>query len=198
MNWKDLKLKTFKQLEQAIKVEEQEPILKNALVVQALFGINTDNLTISELGKYIKELEFLNQPCPKVLTKTKYTINGNNYNVKLDLSKLTVTQYMDYQELVKTQDYAKILTVFMIPEGHNYNDGYDIKKVEKDINDMSIIDVLAIYNFFTIAFLQCTKTLKDYSLKLMKKGKMNKALVDQISAYMESLISYQQSLNGLI
>lgn len=198
MNWKDLDLKTFKKLEQAIKVEEQEPILKNALVVQALFGINTDNLTIPELGKYIKEIEFLNSPCPKVLAKTKYTINGNKYSVKLDLSKLSVTQYMDYQELVKTQDYARILTVFIIPEGHNYNDGYDIKSVEKDINDMSIIDVLAIYNFFTIAFLQCTKTLKDYSLKLMKKGKMNKALVDQISAYMESLISYQQSLNGLI
>lgn len=198
MEWKDLNLKTFKKLEQAIKIEEEEPILKNALVVQALFGINTDNLTLTQLGKYIKELEFLNSPCPKVLAKTKYTINDNKYSVKLDLSKLSVTQYMDYQELVKTQDYAKILTVFIIPEDHNYNDGYDIKSVEKDINDMSIVDVLAIYNFFTIAFLQCTKALKDYSLKLMKKGKMNKALVDQTSAYMESLISYQQSLNGLI
>lgn len=198
MEWKDLKLNDFKKLEQAIKVEEEEPLLKNAIVVQALFGINTDNLTIPELGKYIKELEFLNSPCPKVLAKTKYTINDNKYNVCLNLSKLSVTQYMDYQELIKTQDYAKILTVFIIPEGHSYNDGYDIKQVEKDINDMYLIDVLAIYNFFTIAFLKSTEFLKGY----LQEMTMNKDLTDQQRQISVQLMDYlttsHQLLNGLV
>lgn len=196
MEWKDITLDKFKKLEQAIKIEEEVPLLKNALIIQALFGINTDNLTIPELGKYIKELEFLNNPCPKTLAKTKYTINDNKYTVKLDLSKLTVTQYMDYQELVKTQDYAKILTVFVIPEGHNYNDGYDIKKVEKDINDMSIIDVLAIYNFFTISFLYCTEHLNDYLNQMMKKT--DQKVQKRLQVYMDYLTSFRRSLNGLI
>lgn len=198
MNWKDLNLKTFKKLEQAIKVEEEEPLFKNALIVQAIFGVNVDNLTVQELGKYIKELEFLSQECPKVLAKTKYTVNENKYTVKLDLSKMSVTQYMDYQELVKTQDYAKILTVFIIPEGHNYNDGYDIKQVENDINDMLVIDVLAIYNFFTIAFLKSTEFLKGYLQDLM----MNPNLTDQQHQISVQLMDYlttsHQLLNGLI
>ena len=61
-----------------------------------------------------------------------------NYDLVVikDLSKINVAQYVDFQNFVKLplkEGMEKILSIFLIPEGCKYNDGYDIIDVQKEI-----------------------------------------------------------------
>jgi len=47
-------------------------------------------------------------------------------------------------------NYSEVLSVFFRPEGHNYNDGYDMNKVKEDIQYMKMPDILALIFFLTV------------------------------------------------
>src|SRR5574344_1593799 len=98
----------------------------------------------------------------------------------MDLSQVTGIQYIDYMNYVRqekgNENLSKLVSVFLIPEGCKYNEGYDINEVINLIEDeMKIIDVNAIA-FFLPNFLNAymVYTLKSSLLtmkKMMKKEK---------------------------
>ena len=66
---------------------------------------------------------------------------------------------------------AKTLSVFFIPKGFEYNEGYEINEVIEDIeNNVDIVTASSVASFFELQSQTCIKALKDYSLKVMKKA----------------------------
>lgn len=172
MKWKDIKLSQFNRLQEALKIENEEDRIIE--VAQVLFGEDVLDLPISEFGKKIKEMDFLKEPIPSNVPPKKISINDRKYYLDCLLGNVSTAQYVDFTNHSKTGDMSKMLSVFVIPEGHKYNDGYDIVEVMNDINDMPITVVYDIAFFFGRHYSTFMRTFQSYSIKQIKKTELPK------------------------
>ena len=93
---------------------------------------------MAEAGEYISRLQFLNKFELPDNPNMKFNLPGYQLKVMKDVSKISVAQYVDFQNFVKLplrEGMEKILSIFLIPEGCKYNDGYDIIDVQKEIRE---------------------------------------------------------------
>ena len=174
MDWSDVSLSTFKRLK-GLDINELDDQIEFASI---LLGIDVDDMTWVEFCKELKKLDFLKDEVPRTIVRTSYTLNGRKYITKANLNELTVSRYMDFVNQSKTGDLERILSVVLIPEGKEYGD-YDIEQVYKDILTMNIVDVYAVFNFFKVQFIVCVKTMKDFSVKSLRRNKRLQALVSE-------------------
>ena len=83
----------------------------------------------------------------KMFRQKDIKVNGREYYFDGLLGKITTAQYIDFQNYQKNNDEQKSFSVFIIPKGHKYNDGYDIEQVFNDILDVPV-PVLFSASFF--------------------------------------------------
>ena len=179
MSWWDVTLGQFQQLKK-VDLSELDGQIEAASI---LLGINTDDMTWAQFCEELKKLNFLKNPIPKTIVRKSYVLNGKKYDCFSDLSNMSVSRYMDWSKLAPTQDYAKILCVFLVPEGKEYG-SYDLKEVEEDIKTMNVVEAYGIFNFFRLQFIVCIKTIKDYSVKNLKKyPQLQKVVSDLMESY---------------
>lgn len=174
MDWKDVSLGTFKRLK-GLDINELDDQIEFASI---LLGIDVDDMTWMDFCKELRKLDFLKDEVPRTIVRTSYTLNGRRYVTKAALNELTVARYMDFTNQSRTGDLEKILSVVLIPEGKEYGD-YDIEEVYRDILTMSIVDVYAVFNFFKAQFIVCVKTMKDFSVRKLRRDKRLRALVSE-------------------
>ena len=74
----------------------------------------------------------------------------------------------------------KILSVFFIPEGHKYNDGYDMLQVITDIGELPIPVVESAAFFFERQLVKFMEIFQSYSIKRIKKTKMPKEQKEKV------------------
>ena len=176
-NWKDISLKQWKELDRISNTEYDDEILQTADIISALFNIdNALDLTPTEFHKCIDALSFLKEPIPEVKLCNVYTINNTKYNFKGNIFECNMGQLMDVRNFTTKEqiDYAEVLSVFLIPDGHKYNDGYDMDKTMADIDELPITDVLKLYNFFSASLLLSTDIMTNYFNKELKKTNLTK------------------------
>lgn len=186
VNWLTITLGQYMELMELIKASEE---LKESKltdmdimfeIVRCLYGDEAEDLTLPEYTKLLASLSFLGESIPKISVKKFYELGGKKYICNMDLSKVIGNQYIDYMNYIRqekgNENLSKLVSVFLIPEGCKYNEGYDINEVINLIEDeMKIIDVNAIA-FFLPNFLNTYMlvTLKSSLLtmkKMMKKEK---------------------------
>lgn len=186
VNWLTITLGQYMELMELIKSSEE---LKESKVtdmdimfeiVKCLYGDEAEDLTLPEYTKLLASLSFLGTSIPKISVKKSYELGGKKYKCNMDLSKVIGNQYIDYMNYVRqekgNENLSKLVSVFLIPDGCKYNEGYDIKDLQNLIEDeMKIIDVNAIA-FFLPTFLNTyiILTLKSSLLTLKKMMKKEK------------------------
>lgn len=137
------------------------------------------DLPLTEYKKKVAELSFLSEPlkpspkCPKTLT-----IAGEEYEVVREVKNFTAGEYIDYQSLIKSEDFnsvlPNILACFFIPKGHNYGKDYDIMEVaEKIKHNVSIGLAMDVCFFFQMQSVRSISRTLDY-LVLTTKMQMRK------------------------
>lgn len=128
------------------------------------------------------------KPEPNKLKKS-YTINGHKYIQCADVTKVTTAQFVDYNNYVNSgeKDITKILSVMLVPEGHEYSQGYDIASVQEDIKDMKYKDALAISFFLQKQFAAYVMLMVDYSEKLMEKSNPTEEQMTKFKAQQQDL-----------
>lgn len=146
---------------------------------EILLGINADDMLWKDFCMKLNELNFLTEPMPETIVRTSYKLNGRKYNCMYNLQEMSVARYMDFTNLVKNNDLVKILGVFLVPDGKEYGE-YDIDQVYDDIRTMSVVEAYGIFNFFKVQFIVCIKTMKDYSVKMLKKDKRLQRVVSEL------------------
>lgn len=144
-DWKDLTLKQFYQIQDLLEDPDEYTTFN---LLDIIYSIDSSVLTLQEISKYIGALDFLNKEVPVVNLKDKYDINGTVYNSNYNLSMVTAAQFVDYQNYIKDNKWEDFLSVFIIPEGHKYNDGYDINKVKQDLMSLDFATVNSICFFY--------------------------------------------------
>lgn len=180
-SWNDVTLDMFNRLSEI----DRNDVAGYIDVIEILSGKSTDDMSIRELTQLMKSLDFMSEPIPETIIRDSYSINGNVYIVDKDLSSLSVSQFMDFTGYVKTnpKDFVSILSVFLIPEGKTYGE-YDMSKVQDDIRDMSITDVQAIFNFFTLVF----GNLSAVTLEYLKRKSRRMELPEDLKSLMKTIL----------
>ena len=93
-------------------------------------------------------------------------INDNVYTVNYNIGKLNMAQYIDFQQTIVNKNYLEnlpaLLSIFIIPKGHKYNDDYDILELRNILeNNMTLDEALSIVFFLK------TKSISLIKLKLL-------------------------------
>jgi len=181
-DWSVITLKEFEQIDQILHSDIPADY-KAVNLLSVLSGEEVslfENMPLGQFTQLTKVLDFLTKEMPKVKVKDSYVINGRKYVVKADIPSISTAQYIDYQTYMREQpvDLQKVISVFLIPEGHEYNDGYKIEEVLSDIHDMLIMDAQALGFFIQKQSGLFILVTRDYLSSQMRKMKIPK---DKIS-----------------
>lgn len=181
-SWNDITINDYFEIQETMKDETLEPADKEVRLIALLCGVDTDDiwsLQITEFKKLQNGTLWLATPTLKPIEKVKYKnidINGMKCKVDTDLTKFTVAQYIDFQALFAKKDekngLASLLTCFIIPQGKEYNTGYDISELRDEI--MSYLDIQTayqIFGFFLVRWLDSTHRSLSFLKQMIKKNK---------------------------
>jgi hypothetical protein len=172
MTWYDVTLYQFNEIEKAVKIEDDtERVFRLAEIV---YGEDVTNLPLKDFNVKVKQLAFLKDEIPNKIPPKKIEVNGRKYFLDCLLGNVTTAQYVDFTNQSNTGDLSKMLSVFVIPEGHKYNDGYDMLQVMDDINSLPIPIVNSIAFFFAKQFNKFMEIFQSYSIKQIQKMKLPK------------------------
>lgn len=181
-DWKDITLKQFYQIQDLLD-EPDEYTTFNML--DLIYDIDSASMTLQELSKYNSALDFIGKDVPVVNLKNQYEINGTVYNSNYNLTTVTASQFVDYQNYTKENKWENFLSVFFIPVGHTYNDGYDMKKVKEDMLQLDFATVNSIGFFFILQFEAFSKHFLSSLKKTVKKmdipTEKKKEIIDQLN-----------------
>lgn len=194
-------LMRMKGIEELQRATEDEKNLKVAALLGNISYEDILKLPLADLKPYMDNTEFIyEKPKPKKARK-KYEINGRMYRLLKDPTEMSVAQYMDYQA-IQADGFEKrpadLLAIMLVPEGHEYNDGYDKDEVLEDMLSLGVEEALGVADFFIRRFgrfLNLMRTLLPMMLKWkrIRANKEDKELLKaaevQIRAIMDELMA---------
>ena len=186
MTWYDVTLKQFLELQELFKIEDDTDRMLS--IAELLLGEDVINLPLSDFTKEFKKLDFLKEELPNANPPKKIEVNGRKYYMDCLLGNVTTAQYVDYTNYANTNDIGKMMSVFLIPENHKYNDGYDMEQVFNDVNDLPIPVVNNAAFFFGKQFKLFMKIFQRYSIKQVKETKMPKAVKNKVIEVVEKSV----------
>lgn len=203
-SYKELPLGRYMDIVAAVEKTE-DPLQRQVAVVALLGGISEDevlDLPVAEYKAMLVAGAFIEQPCPERLMKVADTYRLGKYELipTKDFRNITTAQYVDYLSFVKDtrgveQNAAQILSVFLIPKGCKYNEGYDIADVQRVIRDtMSVADALALTAFFLRRYVKSIKASLGFSRRLLQRMKGQRA--ETLEERLQSLTLLTRSGDG--
>ena len=175
MKWNDVTVSQFLELQELIKIEDETDRL--LAIIELFFGENAVDLPIYEFNKKIKELDFLKTEVPKNHIVNTATVNGRKYKVDALVGHISTAQYVDFTNYMKEdpeKNITKCLSVFFIPEGHKYNDSYDMLQVIDDMGSLPIDIAMSESFFFSRQYKKFIKIFQSSSIKQIKKTNLPK------------------------
>lgn len=189
MTWNDITLKTYNEIQNIINNKELDDLEQTQKLVELIFNVeNSNQLPLTTFTKYVDMLKFLQEPINETKIKDKYTINDKVYVFKGNIAEMTTGQYLDFENYSKIENNLNlILSVFLIPEGFDYCDGYSLLDVQNDILELPIVEVISIMNFFQRALLVFLETTRNYLNKTLKGAKTDKADIEKIDQMLKTL-----------
>ena len=176
-------------------------------ILSILSDIDEDELMdmpLDEFSKMMSKTNFLYKEVNKLdynhLGKT-LTINGKKYKIVKDAKSMTAGQYIDYKSYITRDNFIDmlpyILTVFIIPDGCKYGNGYDTAELAVELdNNLDIRTALCISDFFlnqSRFSMQTSLRYLKWKMKRMMKKETNLEIKNKIAEGLEQ-ISYLESL----
>lgn len=140
-DWENISIDKYYYIKDILDDETDDDITKNVKMVAIMLDKDEQevwDMDMAQAGDYISRLQFLGKfELPKH-TNMKIKLPGYDLTVMKDLTKISVAQYVDFQNFIKMplrEGMEKILSIFLIPDGCKYNDGYDIIDLQKVIRE---------------------------------------------------------------
>lgn len=177
---------------------------ENAVEYVALLAGMTEeevlNLPITEFQALTAQLGFLYERPKPTKPKKRYLFGEYDCEVQLKPERLTAAQYIDFKELASKADELPevLLSVFLVPHGKQYNNGYCPEDLHRVILDhLPITDAQAILAFFLKSLRSSISSTLIYSAWLMKaaemalKGEKREQMIAKREEMMEAIRSYE-------
>ena len=178
LKWSDIKYRTLLDIREAANIEDENE--RVYAIMEAVFGEDVLDLPLKDFNEKCKELQFLQKEIPNDLHVKDIKVNGREYYFDGLLGKITTAQYIDFQNYQKNEDEHKAFSVFIIPKGHKYNDGYDMEQVFNDILDVPVPVLFSASFFFIRQFELFIRIFRRYSIKQMKKLGLPKEAMENL------------------
>lgn len=187
-SWEQL---TVAQFEELCRLQKEHPADSAKYIIEYLYDIpDAEQLPIIEYSTYVAGLQkFIGEPVlkAKLTPSATYTIHGRLYRVDITPADFSVAQYTDLTNYLKDGKASLIdlLAVVVIPDGHLYQDGYDMRQVRSDVGDLPLTAGFAVVGFFGRWSKSYMDTiLRSLTRQLMKgkTGKMHPELVKKLAA----------------
>lgn len=174
--WDDINIKTYKKFQEIVDNTEIDELEKDTKILALLCDTDEENiwnLQIGEVAKLRKQTEWiLNNDFNKKFKGGNIKINDREFKTMVLIQEMTYAQYVDFQNYWGSNRYAEILSVFLIPKGFKYNDGYDIVELINWIEEnVSIKTYNELCFFFLVSSeisLMATKVYSSLELKRMR------------------------------
>lgn len=201
-NWEEISVNVFEELTNRINdVEETgneqiDTLNKQIAILSVLCDVDEDtiaSLHTTEFSRLVSATDFLNET-PKKNVIDKVTLNGKEYEIFLSVGDMSMSQFIDFQRLFPERDknFSRLLSIFILPKGKEYCDGYRIEEVIKDIGDyLPITDANNIMFFFAIAYQSLTKVTLTCLTKQMKKLMKKEKNKDRVVKLKEAIMNIQ-------
>lgn len=198
--WSTLPMGKYIDLFRATKLtdDEDEIVLRSAAVLNDISYDEIMNMPMDKAEELIRGVHFLYERPNDVKVKKKYVCGDMVLVPTLKVEKMTTAQYIDYQAICRQTNemLCEFLAVFLVPEGHKYNDGYDNEEVVEAIRKyISAEEGFAMANFFvrkcrrlirrTLLYLQAKMT----TLRITTRDRKQKEIIRQMEEQMEALNS---------
>lgn len=147
MTWNNITYRQLLDIREAANIEDENE--RVYAITEAVFGESVLDLDLKNFAMKCKEIEFLQKEIPNDLHVKDIKVNGREYYFDGLLGNITTAQYIDFQNYQKNDDEYKAFSVFIIPKGHKYNDGYDMGQVFNDILDIPVPVLFSASFFFS-------------------------------------------------
>ena len=175
-NWNDITVGQFSLIRSAYNDPDMSEEDRCIGLVSFIYDVDPLELEFTDFQRMVRELEFVATDVVPSEVKKEYILNGRKYTLQKAINHVSTAQYIDFNNYLKDgeidEKYADILSVFLIPEGMKYNDGYDIDEVRADINKyMCITDALGIFSYFFHYFVRFVQISLQYTKKRLKRMK---------------------------
>lgn len=208
MTYYDLTIDKYLQIKEILTEHTGDDLEIQAAILAVLNECTEDellDLPLSEYQKKAADLTFLSEPLePKARCPKTITIAGEEYEVVRDVKRFTAGEYIDYQNLVKSDDFysviPNVLACFFIPKGKNYGRDYDILEVaEKIKNNVSIGLAMDVCFFFQMQSIRSINSTLD-SLALMTKMQIwktkDKETKKKLKTALTKIVELRDSFNA--
>lgn len=191
-NYNALPLGTFMQIDAVLETDADE-LDKQVQIVAILSGKPVDevlNLPLPDYTAMAAETAFLREPC-------KPSDIGEDWRLEdlvpvADFKKITTAQYIDFQAFAKDfpRSLPALLSVFLVPEGKRYNDGYDVAGVQERVKALPLPDALGLSAFFFARCLNLIAGSLDYLDDVAKKTKdpQRRAMLEEAMQKAQALL----------
>lgn len=182
--------------------EALDPIDLRVAVVAALTGKTEREILdapIAESSEWFAAASFLEHDAdvPKRIADA-YHLGEWELIPTTDLRKITTAQYIDFQAFAPGGENAlpQLLSVFLVPKGRAYNDGYDVAAVQQAIRDqLTVSDVMALQAFFLTKYAGLIRTSRSFLGRILKQERdpRKKARIRTRLATLETLVETLQT-----
>lgn len=201
-SYEDLTLDKWQALRSIDWNENIDDVERQAGIIGVLCDLSVAEVMRMPLAEY-KECamaaEFLKET-PRVRSISSVRgleVGGFSLYAPASFKDITVAQFVDFQELAGDEGKeAELLSVFLIPKGHKYCEGYDIAAVQDVIrHNVSVQMFVDLSAFFLTKLLQLTAdslAFSEETVARMKEGE-NKA---RMQAKIQRAKTFMEALTG--
>ena len=137
----------------AVLQSDAEDIDKQVRIIALLDGTTPEavlELPLKEYAAKAAATDFLCHDCPPVSAPSRVIYGDLVLIPTKDFTNITTAQYVDFQTFSKggTAKLPELIAVLLVPEGHKYNDGYDVAQVVRVVRDLPLPEALGLNAFF--------------------------------------------------
>lgn len=206
-SWKEITIRQFIRVDEAIKAEYDEPIDQHIAIIAAVCNVSVDDilrLDKNELPKIVESLSFLHN-LDSISTKWPkwFVINGRVFKPVQKLDKLTAGQYIDLMTFAKDPmpNLHKVLATLCLPVKWFRAQKYDGRKhaeLSQFFYENLTMDIAyPIALFFCKVLENCTPHILDYLEKEIENLTMTPEMKGILrTASLSSLAGFTHSTNS--
>jgi hypothetical protein len=176
-NYNKITLGLYLEVDAVLQDKGADDLDKQVRIIALLDGTTPEavlTLPLKEYSAKAAATDFLRHECPPVSAPSR-VISGDFVLIPTkDFTTITTAQYVDFQTFSKggTAKLPELIAVLLVPEGHNYNDGYDVAKVVRVVRDLPLPMALGLSAFFfgqLVQSIQASLTSLESAAKSLPK-----------------------------
>lgn len=208
-SYNDLTVGKYQELRK-LELEGLDALEQQVAILAVLNDMDEDkvfNLPLADYQKLASDMHFLDTQ-PVINTKHNpktIKIGGEEYDVVQDARDLTAGQYIDYQHYLGVEDFdgqlPNILTVFVIPKGKKYGEGYNMAELANTFKEkMPIITAMEISSFFlrqSLTSIKASLTSLRLKMRMMKMTTRKKEVKEMMQEAIDKLGLLKDSISSL-